>query len=107
MRNDRIERSILDKIRNSAKGFHALQQRILLIDCVDVPRIWKLKYYLGKKTNDNNFRKMEDALFKPYQEALQSALMNKEGINPAVFPVAARIIEFSTKKELNYGENNN
>ena len=50
---------------------------------------------------------MEDALFKPYQEALQSALMNKEGINPAVFPVAARIIEFSTKKELNYGENNN
>lgn len=50
---------------------------------------------------------MEDALFKPYQEALQSALMNKECINPAVFPVAARIIEFSTKKELNYGENNN
>ena len=107
LKNDRIELSILDKIRNSARGFHALQQRILLKDCVDVPRVWKLKYYLGKKTNDNNFRKMEDALFKPYQEALQSALMNKECINPAVFPVAARIIEFSTKKELNYGENNN
>lgn len=69
--------------------------------------MWKLKYYLGKKANNSNFEEVENALFKPYEKALQSALMNKEGINPAVFPVAARIIEFSTKKELNYGEKNN
>lgn len=101
-----IKRSILDKIRNSAKGFHALQQKTLKDNNVSIPQLWRLKYYLGKKSNDTNFQQAEDALFKPYEEALQSALMKKEGTNPAVFPVAARIIEFSTKKELQYDGDN-
>ncbi len=106
IKSGEVKRSILDKIRNSAKGFYALQQQILKNNHVSIPQLWRLKYYLGKKSNDTNFQQVEDALFKPYEEALQSALMKKEGINPAVFPVAARIIEFSTKKELKYDGDN-
>lgn len=101
-----VNRSVLEKLRNSAKGFHALQQQILKEDHINIPQLWRLKYYLGKKSNNNKFKKVEDKLFTPYETALQSALIKKEGVNPAIFPVAARLIEFSTKKKLTYDGDN-
>lgn len=106
LESGKVHRSVLEKLRNSAKEFHALQQQILEQKKMNIPQLWRLKYYLGKKSSDNNFTTIEGNLFTPYETALQSALLKKEGINPAVFPVAARLIELSTKKKLTYDGDN-
>lgn len=106
LENGNINRSVLEKLRNSAKGFHALQQQILREKQLHIPQLWRLKYYLGKKSNNDNFKTVEDKLFTPYESALRLALIEQKGINPAVFPMAARLLEFSTKKKLNYDGDN-
>ncbi len=93
-----INRSFLDKLRNSAKGFQALQNEILTTNKLPFPKIWRLKYYMGRQISDV----VNKDVLSPYTEALQGALLKKESTNPAVFPVAARLIELSTKPKLKY-----
>jgi CRISPR-associated protein Csm1 len=93
-----INRSYLDKIRKSAKGFNALQNS----DGIDFNKIYKLKYYLGRK--DNDFKEIVELLFQPYYEALENRLLRKKGtkINVSIYPTIARITELLTKTELSY-----
>lgn len=93
-----INRSYLDKIRKSAKGFNALQNK----DGIEVDRIYKLKYYLSK--NDKKLGDIVEKLFEPYYKALLNKLLGKnaEQYDVAIYPAIARIIEFLTKIRLNY-----
>jgi len=93
-----IKRSFLDKLRNSAKGFQALQNEILTTNKLPFPKIWQLKYYIGRQISDVT----QEDIFSSYSEALKDALLKNEGTNPAIFPVAARLIELSTKSKLEY-----
>lgn len=105
--NKLISRSFLDKLRNSAKGFHAIQQQILREQQIELPRIWRLKYYLGRRKNmSEEFNEMSERLIQPYINALQRALFKESATNPAIFPVSARIIELQTRKKLIYAKNN-
>ena len=93
-----INRSYLDKIRKSAKGFNALQNK----DGIEFDRIYKLKYYLSK--NDKNLGDIVEKLFEPYYKALSDRLLGKndEQYDVAIYPAIARITEFLTKTRLNY-----
>lgn len=101
----KINRSFIDKIRNSAKGFNALQQQILKSNRIDIPKLWRLKYYIGRKHQSEAFENGLDKFINDYQNALQNALIKRETTYPAIFPVVARIIEMSTKKILEYDTN--
>jgi len=103
---EKLERSFLEKIRLSAKGFGALQQQILKKDKLEMPKIWRLRYYLGRKKDDKEFEEIIEKLFQPYWEALYNALTENEATNPAIYPVAARIADLSTRKLLNYDQEN-
>lgn len=97
-----INRAYLDKIRKSAKGFNALQNR----DGANFDRIYKLKYYLSK--NDTKLGIIVEKLFEPYYETLKNRLLKSENgrkySDVAVYPAIARIAEFLTKKRLEYGK---
>jgi CRISPR-associated protein Csm1 len=95
-----LNRSFLDKIRQSAKGFGALQKNALQ-GKLDMQKIWRLKYYLGRKESDS-FKEVEKKLFEPYYNALLKAMTENKETNPALFPVAARLTELHTRKILSY-----
>lgn len=99
MRDENISRAYLDKIRKSAKGFNALQNK----DGADFNGIYKLKYYLSK--NDQKLERVVELLFEPYYESLKNKLLNQtnnSGYDTAVYPSIARITELLTKTRLSY-----
>lgn len=98
MITNNINRSYLDKIRKSAKGFNALQNK----DGIEFDRIYKLKYYLSK--NDKNLGDIVENLFEPYYKVLLDRLLGKNDkqYDVAIYPAIARITEFLTKTRLNY-----
>lgn len=99
MRDKNISRAYLDKIRKSAKGFNALQNK----DGADFNGIYKLKYYLSK--NEKKLERVVELLFEPYYESLKSKLLdraNNNGYDTAVYPCIARITELLTKTRLSY-----
>ncbi len=99
MITENISRAYLDKIRKSARGFNALQNR----DGADFDKIYKLRYYLSKK--DNKLDKVVEALFDPYYENLKSRLLDKNyraTYDVAIYPAIARVTEFLTKSKLKY-----
>ncbi len=102
----KVKRSFIDKIRNSAKGFSALQQDILKRKRIDVPKLWRLQYYIGRKQGARGFENVLKSFIQPYEEALQKNLFKQEATNPAIFPIAARIIEMYTKEKIMYDTNN-
>lgn len=93
-----ISRSYLDKIRKSASGFNALQNK----GGADFDRIYKLKYYLSK--NDEKLGPIVSKLFEPYYETLKNRLLGdpNSAYDVAIYPTITRIIEFLTKPKLNY-----
>lgn len=96
-----IARAFLDKIRKSAKGFNALQNR----GGADFDRIYKLKYYLSR--NEKEMGCVVEQLFEPYYNALKNKLLNpsdNDQYNVAIYPAIARITEFLTKVKLKYVE---
>lgn len=94
-----ISRAYLDKIRKSAKGFNALQNR----DGVDFDKIYKLKYYLSK--NNDKLGTIVEKLFVPYYNTLKSRLLKNTStkVDVAIYPAITRITELLTKNKLNYG----
>ena len=99
MEEQDINRSYLDKIRKSAKGFNALQNT----DGADFNKIYKLKYYISRQ--NKKLSGLVELLFEPYYESLKDKLLNNEKQSPydtAVYPVASRITELLTRKKLDY-----
>jgi len=100
MKTQNIDRSYLNKIRQSAKGFGALQQEALN-GKLEMQKIWRLKYYLGRK-DAQSFKVVDAELFQPYYNALLQSITNRQETNPAIFPAAARITELNTRTSLSY-----
>lgn len=99
MRGNNISRAYLDRIRKSAQGFNALQNR----DGAYFDRIYKLKYYLSK--NDKKLKRVVDLLFEPYYNALKNRLLQGDKnhqYDVAIYPAIARLTEFLTKTRLKY-----
>lgn len=100
MEERNISRAYLDKIRKSAKGFNALQNR----NGADFDKIYKLKYYLSK--NEDKLGNVVKALFNPYYESLKDRLIggNTNKYDVAIYPAITRVAEFLTKPKLDYGQ---
>ncbi|MCC5917628.1 MAG: type III-A CRISPR-associated protein Cas10/Csm1 [Cryomorphaceae bacterium] len=101
METQDINRSYLDKIRKSAKGFNALQNN----DGINFDKIYKLKYYISRQ--NEKLKGLVELLFEPYYESLQEKLLtsNKKlrgTTNTAIYPTSVRITELLTRKKLDY-----
>lgn len=101
IKNYKVERSILDKIRKSSKGFEKLQINALN-GKIELNRVWRLSYYLRdllKSRNDSNedvsnYVKKEIIGF--YEKLVINAL-EKKSTEIKIFPLAARWAEFLTR----------
>ncbi len=89
-------RAILNRIKHSAKGYDNLQQRIARGESIYTPKVWRLQYYLRnvKKANLKNV----EPIINEYTCALVNTFAKQQTTNPIVFPIAARIAEFLTRK---------
>jgi CRISPR-associated protein Csm1 len=103
IQNDFIQRSLLEKIKKSSKGFEGLQNKIKRNKSLPIASVYRLKYYLS----DVNVEQRNDIIneiFEPYSNALLEAMKIKstnnitnDFTNPMRFPAAARLAEFSTR----------
>ena len=96
-------RRLLERIKQSGAEFLEVQERALKHGRVRVPKVWRLDYFLRNihKSNKDEVGQLFDdfskALITEYNRALLNATISGEAISPAVFPVAARWAEFSTR----------
>jgi len=90
-------KSLIHKVRSSEIGYLSIQRKIRDKGLLDMPKVWKLKYYLHnvKKENKEAVKK----LFDEYTKSLIHDFMNKDNaINPLIYPIAARLAELQTQK---------
>ncbi len=87
-------KALISRIRDSSKGFAAALQHSHK-GRMDIPRVWRLYYYLRNVKRGN--KKEIEELIKEYEELILNAFMNKEKGNPMIFPVAARLAEYELK----------
>jgi CRISPR-associated protein Csm1 len=89
-------KSLINRIKSSDIGFDKLQQNA----CngkIDIPKVWRLKYYLKRNISEKNKAEVEK-LFDEYTEAILNAFMKHQTSNPDLYPVAARWAELLMKK---------
>ncbi|MBZ4677009.1 MAG: hypothetical protein JG782_1629 [Anaerophaga sp.] len=94
VRNRGESKAVISRIRESRKGFaaalrHSDRGRL------DIPRVWRLFYFIRNVKPDN--RDAAEKLVKEYENLIMNAFMEKEKVNPMIFPVAARIAEYKLK----------
>jgi CRISPR/Cas system-associated protein Cas10 (large subunit of type III CRISPR-Cas system) len=95
--DDGESRALLERIRSSEIGFRSLQQRAVVQNKIDFPKVYRLKYFLKNAKKDENRKKLDEA-FQLYADALvEDFVKGKEVSNAAKFPVAARWAELLTK----------
>lgn len=94
IKNKRESKSIISRIRESRKGF-AAALRHSDQGSLDIPRVWRLFYYL-RNTKPENKDEIEK-LVEEYETLIMNAFMKKEKGNPVIFPIAARIAEYKLK----------
>jgi len=89
-------RSILQRIQESAVEFNILQNQAL-DGKIELPKIWKLYYYLRNVGDEDVRKKIITDIISVYEEALLEAYSNKISTNPVIFPLAARWTELLTR----------
>jgi CRISPR-associated protein Csm1 len=90
-------RSLLQKIQESAVEFNILQNNALE-GKMDLPKVWKLYYYLRNVKDADLREKIEKNIISKYEKSLLAAFTDKIATNPVVFPLAARWAELITRK---------
>ncbi|MEX2513508.1 MAG: type III-A CRISPR-associated protein Cas10/Csm1 [Cyclobacteriaceae bacterium] len=93
-------RALLERIKRSAVGYGALEN-LALQNVMHYPKVWRLKYYLRNAKNEGNRKEIDEKIFSKYSDALIAAFMEKEKTNVMMYPTAARITEFLTRKRPN------
>ncbi len=88
-------RALIQRISKSHKGFEPLLSKAN-DGKIDIPAVWRLKYYLRNVKNKENLPAVEK-LFDEYTQSIIDSFMGKKSINPNLFIVAARWAEFLTK----------
>lgn len=100
-----VNRSILEKIRKSSRGFDKVQNDALKGN-VSITKVWRLAYYLRDIINNNrkdeNIQiiksKVED-IVKQYETLVFEALQGRS-TSIKIFPIAARWAEFETRYKM-------
>ena len=91
-------RSLLQRIKSSDLGFRSVQDRMMDTNKIDLPKVYRLKYYLRNAKTEEN-RKILTEIFNAYAEDLLSDFLHKgTKSNPAKYVVAARLTELLTKR---------
>lgn len=92
-------RSLLQRIKSSDLGFRSVQDRMMDTNKIDLPKVYRLKYYLRNAKTEEN-RKILTEIFNAYAEDLLSDFLHKgTKSNPAKYVVAARLTELLTKNK--------
>jgi CRISPR-associated protein Csm1 len=89
-------RSLIERIKSSTIGFDKLQQKAQ-DGYINIPKVWRLKYYLRNVKKDNKSEIEE--LFENYSRAIIKTFLGEEKINPNLYPVAARWAELLLKND--------
>src|SRR5690606_33474269 len=87
-------KSLINRIKSSDIGYSKLQHRAAE-GRIDLPRVWRLKYYLRVVRAEN--RSEIESIFDEYKASIIDAFMHKRGVNPDLYPVAARWAELLLK----------
>ncbi|MEM2918343.1 MAG: type III-A CRISPR-associated protein Cas10/Csm1 [Candidatus Altiarchaeota archaeon] len=109
-----IERILVKSIKSSASKQLIQRVKSSIIDLekglngmeVDLKYYWRLKYYLhrnyyNEKENCWKIKEIEDLKKKIYNDILDRNVFNKDvECNPWLIPIAARIAELKTRKEV-------
>ena len=91
-------RSLLQRIKSSDLGFRSVQDKMMDTNKIDLPKVYRLKYYLRNAKTEEN-RKVLTDIFNAYAEDLLSDFLHKgTKSNPAKYVVAARLTELLTKR---------
>lgn len=85
-------KAILHRIRASDLGFRSIQDKILKNNKIEIPKVYRLKYYLRNAKNEEN-RKILEEIFSKYSEDLLNDFLNTKKSNPAKYIVATRWTE--------------
>ena len=92
-------RSLLQRIKSSDLGFRSVQDKMMDTNKIDLPKVYRLKYYLRNAKTEEN-RKILTEIFDTYAEDLLSDFLHKgTKSNPAKYVVAARLTELLTKNK--------
>jgi CRISPR/Cas system-associated protein Cas10 (large subunit of type III CRISPR-Cas system) len=93
-------RGIIDKVRRSCVGFEKLQDQSSK-GRVNLQKVWRLAYFLrdGTDDKDQEVKNSLEKLIEIYEGLILKGMMNQKKMNPMIFPTAARLAEFESRKE--------
>lgn len=93
-------RAIIQRIIKSHKGFEPLFKKAQK-GKIEIPAIWRFKYYLRNSKNEENRAILENEIFSKYSSDIFKKFMNPEtkDVNPDKYMVAARWAEYLTKNK--------
>jgi CRISPR-associated protein Csm1 len=97
IKNKGESRAILDRIKNSRRGFEKMQNNIHE-GFLKAQELWRLQWFLRSAKNKEAMQKLLDK----YDALLLKAATSPKRTNPIIFPVAARWAEFATKNKSDY-----
>ncbi len=94
VQNKKESKALVNRIKDSHKGYSAAL-RNAPEGKLDVPRVWRLFYYLRNVKKEN--KEEIEVLIKQYENLIMDAFMKNQKGNPMIFPVAARLTEYKLK----------
>ncbi len=94
VRNKKESKALINRIKDSHRGYSAAL-RNAPEGKLDVPRVWRLFYYLRNVKKEN--KEEIEVLIKQYEDLIMDAFMKNQKGNPMIFPVAARLTEYKLK----------
>ena len=90
-------KSLLQKIRMSAKGYRALMDKLEDRKQVNFQKVWNLTWFILRGVKKENHRKIDEQIVSKYHNAVLDALMNDNYSSALVYPAAARWTELLTR----------
>lgn len=92
-------KALIQRIKSSGLGFRSVQDKIYKNHKIEIPKVYRLKYYLRNAKNDEN-RAILSEIFDQYADDLLNDFLeknNEKRSNPAKYVVAARLTELLTR----------
>lgn len=92
-------KALIQRIKSSDLGFRSVQDKIYRNHKIEIPKVYRLKYYLRNAKNDEN-RAILSEIFDQYADDLLNDFLeknNEKRSNPAKYVVAARLTELLTR----------
>lgn len=97
-------KALLQRIRQSAKGYEPLMKRVTLTKQVNFQKVWNLTWFILRNVKKENQKIVTDKIVSKYHDAILNALVcsdtnrTSEFSKALVFPAAARWTELLTRK---------